>query len=366
LILRIVIKKLNSMDIKLLSKEEESLWSEYVNSHPNSDVYNSLKWRDCISKSYGYEPRYYIALEHNQVVGVMPLFLIKSVIKGNKLSSCPFAYHARLLSNNDSIQEAMISKAIEEAKNLGVKYLELKLVDKINSEIVQKFKLEETIPYKSTKLTLADYPVLQSGFSWRLRKDLRAFQRRMEAENLKFSFDSNEDDLKSLWNLILEEYTRKFGVPCGPYKTFKVTYDKLKEDYKIFTVKDEKGRIVAGIIFIVFNGQAIDLYSVTHNDYIRLLLSTLVMGQAIKWCCDNGLKSFSFGPSSPSQESLISFKEKWGGATSDVYYYYYSVSGNVSHAIDFGSDLHILRKVYSRLPLSLVKMTLPIIAKHMG
>lgn len=354
------------MDIKLLSKHEEPQWSEYIQGGLDSDIYHTLIWRDIINKTYGYEPKYSIALDNSKIVGVMPLFLIKKLFGSKKLSSSPFAYHASMIADNNQVIEALISNAIEKAKELKVKYLELKLVEKLDRNVTDKFKLVEVVSYKLTTLKLTDYESLQSGFFWKLKKDLRRFQKKIDAEDLKFHFDNSEEDLKELWNLILDEYIHKFGAPCGPYKAFKVARQELKDSYKILTVKNGSGKIVAGIIFILFNNKAIDLYSVTHKDYTQLSLSTLLMGKAIKWCCDNNLKLFSFGPSSLSQESLISFKEKWGSASKDMYYYYYPISGSIPPLVGFGQNQSKFKEIYRFLPLPLIKFILPIVAKYMG
>jgi hypothetical protein len=64
-----------------------------------------------VEKTYKHKPIYLIAKEEGEIKGVLPLFLVKSMIFGKKLVSVPFAPYGGACADNGIIENALIEEA---------------------------------------------------------------------------------------------------------------------------------------------------------------------------------------------------------------------------------------------------------------
>jgi len=53
-------------------------------------------------------------------------------------------------------------------------------------------------------------------------------------------------------------------------------------------------------------------YGASEKAYHHLRPNNLIMWEAIKWCAQNGFKTFSLGRTEPENEGLLQFKQGWG------------------------------------------------------
>ena len=81
------------MEITELQSEGEKAWDSYVLNSNSSTFYHQIGWRNVVEKTYKHKPVYLIAKEEEEgeIKGVLPLFLMKSMIFGKKPVSVPFA-----------------------------------------------------------------------------------------------------------------------------------------------------------------------------------------------------------------------------------------------------------------------------------
>ena len=64
-----------------------------------------------MEKAYNHKPLYLIAKENGEIKGVLPLFLMKSIIFEKKLVSVPFAPYGGVCADSETVKNALIEKA---------------------------------------------------------------------------------------------------------------------------------------------------------------------------------------------------------------------------------------------------------------
>jgi len=103
-------------------------WDKFVESHPHGSPFHLTAWQRLIRNSFGFEPKHIVArdLPGGDVVGLLPLFLVRSAIFGRMLVSTPQAAYGGVLANSDSVEEAILNRARELSKELQVQFLELR------------------------------------------------------------------------------------------------------------------------------------------------------------------------------------------------------------------------------------------------
>ena len=100
------------MEITELRREEEKAWDSYIYKSSSSTFYHQLGWRNVVKKTYKHKPIYLVAKENDEIKGVLPLFLMKSMIFGKKLVSVPFAPYGGVCADDGIAEKMLIEEAI--------------------------------------------------------------------------------------------------------------------------------------------------------------------------------------------------------------------------------------------------------------
>ena len=111
------------MEISELQKEEEKAWDSYVYNSNSSTFYHQIGWRNAVQKTYKHKPVYLVAKEGGEIRGILPMFLMRSVIFGKKLVSVPFAPYGGVCADDDIAEKMLIEEAIRIADECNADYL---------------------------------------------------------------------------------------------------------------------------------------------------------------------------------------------------------------------------------------------------
>ena len=109
----------NFMKITELQRKDEAAWDSYILKSSTSTFYHQIGWRNVIEKTYKHKPIYLIAKEKGEIKGVLPLFLIKSMIFGKKLVSVPFAPYGGVCADDKTIEKALVEKPFFQKEIFG-------------------------------------------------------------------------------------------------------------------------------------------------------------------------------------------------------------------------------------------------------
>ena len=72
-----------------LTEDTRIDWDAYVRSAPGGLPTHLSGWRDVLRKTGGYETRYLMARQDGRVVGVLPLFFVRSALVGKSAMTMP-------------------------------------------------------------------------------------------------------------------------------------------------------------------------------------------------------------------------------------------------------------------------------------
>ncbi|MGV7223013.1 MAG: peptidoglycan bridge formation glycyltransferase FemA/FemB family protein [Nitrospinales bacterium] len=122
--------------------------------------------------------------------------------------------------------------------------------------------------------------------------------------------------------------------------------------------------VVAGAVFFLFGSRVIYKYGASDRQYQNLRANNLVMWEAIRWCCTNGFKRFSFGRTEPENKGLLQFKQGWGTREDRLDYYKYDLKKNSYIAEQQG--IKSSYNFFKLMPLPLLKVTGNLLYRHVG
>ena len=134
-----------------------------------------------------------------------------------------------------------------------------------------------------------------------------------------------------------------------------------------------KKNVIAGAIYFQYKDTVIYKYGASDKIYQHLRGNNLVMWKAIKWYAQNGYKLIDMGITEPNNKGLIQFKNGWGAQKRKIAYYRYDLKKNdfVKKNSDIYSGIHsdihsFYRKLFSKMPLPLLKIVSTLAYKHVG
>ena len=181
-----------------------------------------------------------------------------------------------------------------------------------------------------------------------------------------------EVTINNSWESIKEFYRlncltrREHGLPPQPYYFFKKIYEHvISKDLGFVALATHGKKTIAGAVFFHLGEKALYKYGASDKYYQHLRANNLVMWETIKWYSQNGYKSLCFGRTEPENKGLIQFKNGWGAKESRIFYYKYDM-GKGAFVKDSSGVTGFYNKLFSHMPLPLLKLSGTLLYKHMG
>ena len=199
-----------SLEIYKLKREEEKAWDEYLFKSNHSTFYHQIGWRNVVGKTYKHKPVYLVAKEDGEIKGILPLFLMKSMLFGKKLVSVPFAPYGGVCTDNGTIENALVEEAKRITEECDADYLELRNLNLNKNEL----ELATNNSYVTFVLNLSqDSDIVWKKFNNKVRNAIRKALK----SNLEISHDNN---IKEFYGLYTKNM-RDLGTPPHSYAFFK-------------------------------------------------------------------------------------------------------------------------------------------------
>ena len=118
-------KVMPKLQITELRNKDEKAWDSYVHISNSSTFYHQIGWRNVVEKTYKHKPIYLIAKEEDEIKGVLPLFLMRSMLFSKKRVSVPFAPYGGVCADNKTVENALIGEAKRITVECDANYPEL-------------------------------------------------------------------------------------------------------------------------------------------------------------------------------------------------------------------------------------------------
>ena len=331
------------MDIEVqeLRRKEEKEWDNFIEQSSNSTFFHQIGWKNVVERTYKHKPVYLIARKEGEVKGVLPLFLMRSMIFGKKLVSVPFAPYGGVCTDDKTIENALIEEAKRITKELGVDYLELRnMTTKQGSDLLVK-SLQVT-----SVLDLDPNP----DIIWKkMKRDKRRGIKKAKEANLEIIW--GPEGLRDFYGI----YTKTMwhlGTPVHSINFFENIIHEFPDSIDIITVK-YKNKAIASIFLLFFKEVAISGWSGSLREYSRLYPNNFAYWEVLKYCCEKGYKFFDFGRSMPNS-GIHKFKKSFGAETKYLYYQYYLNNKNEIPDITVTSPMRrLFAGIWKKLPITI-------------
>lgn len=340
------------MEIVTNVKEEE--WKKFLNIY-TTNIYCTPEWKKFLENTFGYKPYYLFAIdERGKIIGLLPLFYVKSKLTGNRLCSVPFSHICGTIGNVATSKD-LVEKGIDLFNDLNADILEIR-------EYMEFDGFQHTNTFFTHTLELSSsignvWQRLDKGsVRWAIKKSQ---QRGITVETTKII-----EDIKEFYELNCET-KREIGVPCHPWKFFKNLFNFMGDNVSLYVAKSNN-EIIAGGIMEYYKDTVIYGYGAADSNHLDLYPYNAFIWKSIEDASKNGYIYYDFGRTSYANYGLINFKKRWG--TIEKKLYYSSYPGN-HMSLSENRDNFKYRmgtKAIRNIPMSIYKKFSDVVFGHFG
>lgn len=347
-----------TVSVRESSDADEGAWEAFVSVCPQATFFHRFGWRRVLEQAFGHTPYFLVAEQRSEkgsteIVGILPLALVRSRLFGNKLASLPFCVYGGIAADTNVAAIALRASACHLARALGVDALELRNVQPSTSGWPIK-----NLYYTFRKPIVADNEANLKAIPNR--------QRAMVRKGIKAGLVSEEVPGTKRFYRVYAESVRNLGTPVFSRHYLDLLREEFGNDCRVLMIVDGS-EDVAGVMSFYFRGEVLPYYggSIARAREIKGC-NDFMYWQLLSRSADEGLTGFDFGRSK-IDTGPYKFKHNWGFEAQPLPYEYYLVS--TDKVPDLNPNNPRYRKLvdtWRHLPLPLANLIGPPLARSLG
>lgn len=343
-------------------QEQDPRWDEFVIAEPAGTFFHLSAWREILSSSFGYDPIYLWVQESGCVRGVLPLFLVKSLLFGRSLMAMPFGVYGGIVAADERAGRMLLEGAIRLAREHRVRYLELRgnpyggfdLTALANGTASSWSRKDLYVTFVS------EIDATDEANLLRIPRKQRRMVRQGEKHGLKAIFDNGR--LKEFYEVYAES-VHNLGTPVFGYAYFQNLVEIFGDKCKVLVI-EHQGKVIAGVMSFFYRDQVLPYYGGALKDWMQMAPNDFMYWELMRYAAAQGCKIFDFGRSKEGTGSF-NFKRHWGFEPKRLPYWCYSPNGQgIPDTSPFNPKLQWAIRVWRELPLPVTKSLGPHIVRH--
>ena len=343
------------MNVEIIDPRSFPGWDALIEGAPQASIFHTAAWARVLSESYGYRPLYFAAVESGRLVGLIPVMEIDSFLTAKRGVALPFTDLCEPVAPDQSEFERLFERVVSHAKKAGWKAVEFRGGERFLSG------RPLTAGHLAHTLALGpDETIVEKGFKPNTRRNIR----KAGNEGITVALERSGEAVASYYRLHCAT-RRHHGLPPQPRSFFDRIHEHvIAAGHGFVALARHKGRIIAGAVYFHFRDQAIYKYGASDREHLALRPNNLVMWEAIRWCCRNGIRTFSFGRTEPGNEGLLQFKRGWGAVEQTLNYYRYDMKAGAFTAGVSGPKTSYA--VFKLMPEPMLRLAGELMYRHVG
>lgn len=349
--------------VRRCSVESSGRWDRYVEKHPEGTHSQLMGWKPVIEESYGHAGHYLLAEGGSEVVGVLPLFLVRTMPFRKELVSLPFLGGGGLLADTDDVGRKLLRSALDLASERGAARLELRQQSPLRDLLPDGVSVEEQTHKARMLLPLPDSSEeLFRSFKSKLRSQVR----RPLKEGMEARIGGREllDDFYG----VFARNMRDLGSPVHSKALFAGVFSRLGDGVRIVLVH-HRGVPCAAALLTGFRETLEVPWASSLRRYNPLAPNMLLYWTALEFGCDHAFRWFDFGRSG-MDDGTCAFKKQWGASPHTLFWYGVLLRGRGQALSRTWSSRSRCRRAiagaWARLPLPLANRLGPVLRRRIS
>jgi hypothetical protein len=349
------------MNFYQLDPTKDARWAELVAQHPKASIFHSVGWLQALRRTYGYEP---IACTTSSPTGELKngvvFSRVRSWLTGRRLVSLPFSDHCEPLCDSPEDVDFLIRYLHAALEHEGWKYLEIRPV---NGRFSQTGNECGFLPIGTYYLHALDLrPELDDVFRSLDKDNVQRRIRRADRAGLVERCGRSEELLQEFYALFL--ITRgRHRVPPTPYAWFRNLVHFLNESLEIRVAYKDRVPI-ASIITLRFKDIVYFKYGCSDVRFNKFGATPWLLWHAVAAGKQNGAIEFDMGRTQEDDAGLLAFKNHWVREPKRLIYLKFPYAASLDSVS--GWKLELAKRVFSRMPGGLLRLTGNLLYRHIG
>ncbi len=341
------------LSVTRLTDQDNEAWDAYVLSLQSGSVCHTTTWKLCVEDGFGHRAHYYIARRRRNIVGVLPMFEVRSLLGGTIFVSVPYGIYGGVLASDDEACEALLKCAVSEAEARNARSIELR------SEKACWPGVPVNAKYVTFRRRL---PNRVENCLGQLPRKARAAARAAR-EKIKLDTIFGDEHLPAVWRLYCGSM-RRLGSLNYPYRFFESLVRRTPGGHMVSLIR-HKGGAVAGLVTFLYNGVAMPYFVGLHENANRLHASNYVYLTAMEEAVRRGYTSFDFGRSRVDNTGACDFKRNQGFEATPLAYQTYTPEGRTAPNLTPSNPwFSPARRIWPMLPKQLTRPFGAWLSKH--
>lgn len=305
-----------------------------------------------LARGLGHKPIVLAALEGQVVRGFLGLVAVHSWLFGRFLVSLPYLNYGGILAEDERAAAALTDKAIELARQLRVRYLELRHERELPHPSflhARRDKVHMRLKLANTKEDL-----------WKsIPSSVRNQVRKGEKNNLQATWGTM-DCLDGFYQ-VFSRNMRDLGTPVYPKSLFASILQQFPDRAEICLVKQGDMPLAGALLMHGWNVTEVPSASSlrTHN---HTCANMFMYWQLLARSVERGQSCFDFGRATPDS-GTYKFKKQWGAESFPAAWQYASFSGEVGSLRPDNPKYRAFIWVWKKLPVSVTRWLGPPIVR---
>lgn len=317
-------------NLEIISEKDREIWDENIKKFEYVHPLCAFGWGN-VRKVDGWKPLYFWVRDNEKIVGAMTVLIKKMPLLGFTIMYSP---RGPLFSLNDKQSlNALIKRVREEAKKRKTIFLRIdpsieedKIIDGKNPLVNEGFlHLEQRWTFWNTprdvyRIDLKKAKSVDDLFKL-LNRDARRCVRKAEKEGVLIRQGKTIEELMIFYD-IFKQFSVKKGFMARGLRYQKALWNEyIKINNGRLFLAEYKGKIIGGIICLMFGKKCLAMHMGTPYQYQKLQTYYAYIWESIKWAWENGCIWYSFRGvgTTPTQEY---FKRKFGPKVVSLVGYY--------------------------------------------
>ncbi|MFN8440871.1 MAG: GNAT family N-acetyltransferase [Caldilineaceae bacterium] len=309
------------MQICELTDSQCERWDAYVRTSPQALPQHLSGWRKVMKQSYGYETRYLLATEAaslqeaqpEHIVGVLPLFFVRSPLTGQTAMTMP----GGLCADHEDIAIALLDKAQTIAAEMGMQRL-------VVQDARQPWPCTESSILAQTNVTteqrhvawLLELHGAVEEVEQRLDRNIRRQIRMAQRNDLQVEIAADSALLEPFYDLWCR-FTRQMGTPVFGRQFLQSIIETFPNDFNIALVRHQQ-QVIGGYFQLQVGKTMLGVWGGALHEFLALRPVYLAYGNLLRYAVEQGFQRLDMGRS-PLDSPASDFKKQWGGKAVPIY-----------------------------------------------
>ncbi|HEY3760400.1 MAG TPA: GNAT family N-acetyltransferase [Verrucomicrobiae bacterium] len=278
--------------------------------------FHSTAWANVLAETYNYRPIYFVGNEHGTVHSLLPFMEVDSCLTGRRGIALPFTDSCEPSCSDPNSFKMLFRNAVEIGKLRGWDYLEIRGGQRFIGGVP---------PALSYYGHTVDLPADENTLFVELKSPVRRAIRKAEKEGVRVEVSRDLKAVKTFYALQCRA-RKKHGLPPQPFSFFQNIHKHvLSEDHGFVALARRKKTPVAGAMFFKSGAGAIYKFGASDERFQHLRGNNLVMWEAMRHLCKDGVKRLDMGRTSLGNDGLRRFKLGWNAREKAISYFRYSL-----------------------------------------